>query len=56
MASLPRRPKGLIQREAIDLPTTAPPLYSTKPSQSDERGVMGDLKNDASSLSQACCD
>ena len=30
MASLPRRPKGLIQREAIDLPTTAPPLYSTQ--------------------------
>jgi hypothetical protein len=30
MASLPRRPKGLIQREVIDLPTTAPPLYSTQ--------------------------
>jgi len=29
MAILPQRPKGLKQREAIDLPTTAPPLYST---------------------------
>jgi hypothetical protein len=30
MAILPRRPKGLTRREAIDLPTTAPPLYSTE--------------------------
>jgi len=40
MASLPRRPKGLIQREVIDLPTTAPPLYSTALSRAESKLIL----------------
>ena len=40
MAILPRRPKGLTRMEAINLPTTAPPLCSTLLSKTRNKALV----------------